>query len=275
MIRRKTGDPYNDDDTMSDIADPRLHGIKDSLEVRVQQPSLKRDAILTPSIIRNEQNILLKSLTESRLSGTHTPNSVHPSKSYTTSEASANSLADESARNLRTQSSAAFKSPNRWRSGKDPLHQRSGDAVSRRLAQPTSSVGNFDDAESSVKFRQQTAESCHTRICNRFCCCCLRCPFGRNDLESLCGTISHFVKIFLSKFCDCDHSQAGLTYISSDNLPPNCLNAYGIYGTSLLLPALWTVLIPVELLQDFSEAGNVFWTSLLGLPRQLGKPCGL
>jgi hypothetical protein len=195
-----------------------------------------------------------------------------------------------------------YTSQHRWRSGRDPLHQRSGDSISRG--------GGWDRGRGERQEQElaEEGEAKHRPVAHDSCCACCgsgssssssscaycglsrvsamcvslcapvcapvlaRWTFGRFEIESLCASVVYYWKVSVrngtkcvghlcSQYCGQENKPSNNSVSSSgahstyDRYSNNCLSSYGIYNTHLLLPALWTVLIPVELLQDFNELG--------------------
>ena len=261
-MKRKIDDPYNDEENMSEFSGPTAAAAL-SAEVTVQQTTLRRDAILTPSKILSEAY------------GT-SPNSTHKPWNNLSSIRTPTHGADTARLHQSVESSSVrspvavlptpYKSQYRWRSGRDPLHQRSGDSISRGVHTVDDVSG---DGEAWFKTRPAQSEPCCTRLGSwltfgyvpGLCNCWLKWNFGRYELESLWSSVVYYYRLLLM-FCEGFGSRNDREHYNG-----SCLGNYGIYSTPLVLPALWTVLVPVELLQDFSDTWKLLWIYTLSFPR--------
>lgn len=282
IVKRKIDDPYNDDDNMSEFSGPTAAAAP-AAEVIVQQTTLRRDAILTPSKILGEyyptgndhrSNDEADIPRWSNLINIRTPAHEGGASTSTLHRSVGSSTPRSPVALLPT----PYRSQYRWRSGRDPLHQRSGDSISRGgLAVDTASG---DGGEGWAKPRATIGEPFCSRLGScltlgyvpGLCNCWLKWTFGRNELESIWGSCVHYYRMVL-KYCDGYRAGPSKNDREHYNNNGGCLGNHGIYSTSLVLPALWTVLVPVELLQDFSDTWKLFWTCTMSIPRQVQRWC--
>lgn len=281
-------DPYSDEDILGNASDAMPRARQDYHESTAQETTTKRETILTSDSIRT------MGLTENFVRFDDKMPQTNSKQGYL-KMSTLGPLDDVSAYkfqksilspSLHSPVAAPLTLPRsdyRWRTGKDPLHQRSGDGISRgfNVAIISKPLG---DLPVLSKLKLQQNESVCSRVLTRISggflslpgCTGWKWTFGRQEIESLIDTCRHYCKsgksVASKYFCWGKFESISKSSSNSEKFSANyACSTYEIYSTSLFLPSLCTVLFPIEMMQDFSDSWvymcDFFWNMPLLISR--------